>query len=89
MSFLTWNNQADADASLAAVNAVYGCPYTNGSYSIDTWDVVAKSDAENKWGFIYPEARLGKTVEELEAALVAGYTEHQNRPNGWVATEEN
>lgn len=89
MTFLTWNNQADADSSLAAVNAVYGCEYTgNTGYIMETWDNVTKSDAEDKWGFTEPEAQLGKTVEELEAALTAGYTELDNRPSNWVPQEE-
>ena len=89
MTFLTWNNQADADASLAAVNALYGCKYTESSgYIMDTWDNVTKSDAEEKWGFAKPEVRLGKTTEELEAALVSGYTELDNKPLNWIPEEE-
>lgn len=82
MSFLTWDNQADADTSLAAVNTVYGCPVQNG-YTMLTWSDVTKSNAENKWGFTKPEAKQGKTIEELEAALVSGYTELAARPSNW------
>jgi len=87
MPFLSWNNQADADTSLAAVNAVYGCPIHNG-YTMTTWDNVTKSDAEDKWGFNKPEERLGKTSAELDAALVAGFTETANRPEDWIPEEE-
>jgi len=87
MSFLTWNNQADADESLSAVNIVYGCPVQNG-YMMLTWADVTKSDAENKWGFEKPEVKLGKTIEELEGALVAGYTELAERPSDWSAPLE-
>ena len=55
---------------------------------METWDNVTKSDAEDKWGFTKPEAQLGKTVEELEAALTAGYTELDNRPSNWIPQEE-
>jgi len=89
MTFLTWNNQADADASLAAVNASYGCKYTaSNGYVMEVWDSVTKSDAEEKWGFAKPEARLQKTIEELEATLVAGYTELSERPSNWIPEEE-
>ena len=89
MTFLTWNNQADADTSLAAVNTLYGCKYSdNKGYVMDTWDNVTKSDAEEKWGFTKPEPRLGKTIEELEAVLIAGYTERDNKPFNWIPQEE-
>lgn len=89
MTFLTWNNQADADASLAAVNALYGCEYiADNGYIMSTWDNVTKSDAEDKWGFAKPEARLGKTVGELEAVLVVGYAELSERPSNWITEGE-
>ena len=89
MTFLTWDNQTDADSSLAAVNAGYGCEYTgNTGYIMETWDNVTKSNVEEKWGFAKPEARLGKTIEELEAALVSGYTELDNKPSNWIPEEE-
>ena len=84
MTFLTWDNQEDADTSLAAVNNVYGCEYAEvGGYTMESWSVVTKSDAEDKWGFEAPEAILGKTEEELMAALVIGYTELSDKPSNW------
>lgn len=89
MTFLTWNNQADADVSLAAVKDVYGCKYTGSNgYIMDIWDNLTKSHVEEKWGFIKPEPRLGKTIEELEAALISGYTELDNIPSNWFPEEE-
>ncbi len=89
MTFLTWNNQVDADTSLEAVNALYGCKYTESSgYIMNEWDDVTKSDAEEKWGFTKPEALHGKTIEELKAALVSGYTELDNKPSNWIPAED-
>lgn len=86
--FLTWDNQADAETSIAAVDTVYGCAYTaENGYIMNTWATVTKSDAENKWGFTKPEARLGKTEAELEAVLVVGYTELDSRPEDWATPE--
>ena len=86
MAFLTWDNQTDADTSIAAIDTVYGCPVQNG-YKMTTWANVTKSDAENKWGFEKPEARLGKTVVELMAVVTAGYTELSERPSDWFPAE--
>jgi len=87
MAFLTWDNQADADTSLAAVNVVYGCPIQNG-YTMNTWADVSKSITEDKWGFAKPEEKHSKTLAELEAVLIPGFTEHDARPEDWVASEE-
>lgn len=88
MTFLTWDNQSDADTSLAAVNTAYGCPIEKANgYIMTTWAVVTKSDAEDKWGFEKPKAVHGKTIEELEAALTAGYTELAERPADWISEE--
>ena len=87
MTFLTWDNQSDADTSLAAVNTVYNCPIQNG-YTMTTWAVVTKSEADEKWGFDKPKPINGKTTEQLEDALVVGYTELAEKPANWI-TEEN
>ena len=85
MTFLTWDNKADADTSLAAVNAAYGCEYTeSNSYIMSMWDTVTKSNAEERWGFVKPEALLGKTEEQLISGLVAGYTEEDSIPSDWL-----
>lgn len=81
MSFLTWNNEQDAVDSLAALNVVYDCPNDD----MRIWDVVAKHHTSDLWGFNAPRARLGKTQEELDAVLVAGYTEHDAKPSDWAA----
>ena len=83
MTFLTWDNQTAANTSLAVIDGVYGCPVSNG-YTMTTWAIVTKSDAEEKWGFDKPKAIHGKTIEELEAVLVVGYTELSERPADWT-----
>lgn len=88
MTLLTWDNQSDADTSLAAVNAAYGCPIQKeNGYTMIAWTAVTKSNAEDKWGFEKPIATHGKTIEELEAVLVAGYNELAARPSDWLAEE--
>jgi hypothetical protein len=86
--FLSWNNETDANSSLSLINIIYGCPYEEGGYTMFTWDVVTKSDAENKWGFFKPVPKLGKTQAELDAVLEEGYTEHQQRPSNWLAPSD-
>lgn len=82
--FLTWTNQSDAETSLTAVHAVYGCAYEGDSgYTMGSWDTVTKSDNAELWGFEKPKEMLGKTQSELDAALVAGYTEGE-KPSDWV-----
>lgn len=83
--FLTWNNKADADTSLAAVNTCYGCAYEgDNNYIMASWATGTKSDAAELWGFAAPEERLGKTQAELNDALVAGYTELAEQPSDWI-----
>lgn len=84
MTFLTWNNEQDATDSLAAIDTVYGCSYEGDSgYVMATWDTVTKHDTSDLWGFNAPSPRLGKTQEELDAVLVAGYTEG-DKPSDWL-----
>lgn len=66
---------------MAAVDAVYGCPYTaaNG-YRMDCWDNLVSSRDGNQWGFFKPEARLGKEMPDLMDALVSGYVESEEKP---------
>lgn len=84
-SFLSWDNQADADNSLVAVEALYVLPYSErNGYFMDRWAVVTKSDVANIWGFYKPENRLGKTVSVLMDRIIGDYTEQSERPNDWV-----
>lgn len=84
IEFLSWNNQADADTSLAAVEVVYGCPYSNGDYIMDDWAIVTKSDSENEWGFYKPQVVHGVLEANLTSALELGYTETATIPTGWI-----
>lgn len=77
--------QSDAEASLAALDSEYGCPYTDGNYIFNTWCAVTNSETnEEEWGFYKPEERLGKTQTELDACLVGDYTEVSEMPSDWV-----
>lgn len=88
MTFLSWDNQSDADDSLAAINTVLGCPYgSENGYQMDTWAVVTKHDTEDLWGFYGVEEVLGKTKAEQMAVITAGYTEDETVPDGWFPVE--
>ncbi len=90
MKFLIWDDvndaETDADASLAALNAEYGCPYTGGNgYIMTTWCKVTNSETNtNEWGFFAPQERLGKTQTNLNACLVGSYTEVDKMPADWA-----
>ena len=81
MIFLVWNNQQDAEDSIDAIGAVYGCPYeADNGYRMDCWDNVVSSRNEDQWGFFKPEARLGKQVNDLMAGVTPGFIEHAEKP---------
>lgn len=76
MIFLGWANKQDAEASLAAVDAIYGCPYVaENGYRMDNWAHVNKLASADVFGFIKPEARLGCKLDILIVALVPGFSE--------------
>lgn len=81
MSFLIWNNQTDAEASLEAINYVYGCPYEAGNgYRMDQWDSVIKSRVSDDHGFFKPEERLGKQMDNLMNGLIPEFVENAEMP---------
>lgn len=84
IEFLRWPNQADADASLAAVEVVYDLPFSEGSYLMNDWANVTQSDTTGEWGFYKPQLVLGVLEADLTAALVAGFTETANMPDDWI-----
>ena len=86
MTYLVFNAESAATTALATIEDRYGCPYTSGSYAMERWDTVTKAASENKWYFKKPQARLGKTVEELMDGITAG-DEIQTLPDGWVVSE--
>ena len=89
MTFLIWDNQTDAEASLVAVNDVYGCPYVaENGYRMDQWDFVIKSYVSDDHGFFTPEERLGMEMDDLMLALVPGFTEHEEMPEEFESEEE-
>lgn len=89
MAFLVWDNEGDADDSLVAINAMYGCPYeaANG-YKMDQWDVIKESSTTTNHGFYKPEERLGKEMGDLMSALMPGFTEEDEMPEEFEPEEE-
>jgi len=89
MKFLTWNNQKDVEDSLAAVNGSYGCPYVaENGYRMAWWDNIISSRDGRQWGFFKPEARLGKEVDALMAALKPKFIEQEEKPAEFYPVEE-
>lgn len=84
IEFLRWATQADANTSLAAVEAIYELPYSDGDYVMNDWASVTQSDTTGEWGFYKPQVMLGKLQVDLMAACEAGYTETANIPDDWV-----
>ncbi len=81
MTFLIWNDQIEAEDSLAAVNAVYGCPYVaENGYRMDLWDTLVLSRDGSQWGFYKPGVRLGKEMPDLMNGLVGSYSESEEKP---------
>lgn len=82
MTFLTWDNQDDAENSVAALNVMYGCPYTaENGYRMDRWDFVIKSFGSYEYGFFKPEERMGMKIDDLMSGLMPGFTEHKGMPS--------
>lgn len=81
MAFLVWNNKQDGEDSIAAVNAMYGCPYrSENGYRMDQWDFTIKSNIDEGCGFYKPEERLGMKMDDLMPALVSGFIENNEKP---------
>ena len=82
MSFLVWGSQKEAEDSLLAINAMYGCPYlAENGYRMDRWDSVVKGSVGNDHGFHKPKERLGKKMDDLMPALKPGFIEHDKIPD--------
>lgn len=82
MTFLTWNNEKDAEGSLAAVNTAYGCPYRGeNGYRMDQWDELVSSRNVDQWGFYKPVERLGQMEQYLRAYLISGFVENIHKPD--------
>jgi len=88
MVFLTWSKQKEAEASLDAVNAAYGCPYTSqNGYRMEQWDVLEISADENQWGFYMPKPMLGISEEDLRGKLAGEFTENDKKPQSFIHEE--
>ena len=80
--FLTWDNQSDAENSIAAINIAYGCPYeAENGYRMDQWDAPVRSHVTEDCGFFKPEEHLGKSMPDLMPVLVSGFVENREKPN--------
>ena len=89
MSFLVWTDKKKADASLIAINAIYGCPYVaENGYRMDQWDFIVKARTTNDHGFFAPEERLGKVLDALMNALSTGYVEYTEEPSAFYSEDE-
>lgn len=89
MAFLVWNNEDDADDSLAAINGMYGCPYeAENGYKMDRWDDVRESIPAGNYGFFKPEERLGKEIGGLMLVLIPGFTEYEEMPEEFIEEDE-
>ena len=89
MSFLVFVHPSDskknAEDSLAAVNAVYGCPLImENGYRMDRWDVLIQSNDGTQWGFHTPEARLGKRRGQLMGVISGGFSEFGGMPSSFI-----
>ncbi len=89
MSFLTWDNQEDAEACLDAVNATYGCPHVaDNGYRMDQWAFVSKSNVTEHHGFVKPKEHLGMKMTDLMPVLVPGFVEHEVKPDDFNSPED-
>lgn len=86
MSFLMWNNEADMRTSLGAVNDLFGCSYSDGSYVMERWAEGSKHATANLWGFAgFKEQHLGVSKAQAMMVLVGNYQEVATQPEGWLA----
>jgi len=89
MTFLVWPNEDHADASMVALNAMYGCPYEDANgYKMDKWDEIKESDPPGNYGFYKPEERLGQVMVDLMGVLVGDFAEHDEIPDEFVPEVE-
>jgi len=93
MSFLVFTNPLDskkhAEAGIAAVDAMYGCPLIlENGYRMDTWDVPIQSNDGTQWGFHSPEARLGKGRGQLMNTISGGFSEFAGMPASFIPDDD-
>jgi len=89
MVFVSWESEKDAEDSLAAINAAYGCPYVaENGYRMDRWAEVKKPTLGDTYGFFKPEARLGQNMDGLMAALVPGFAEKPYKSEDFYTDED-
>ena len=89
MSFLVWNNEAQMQASLDAVNQLFGCSYQDGNYVMEQWAKGTKHATQDLWGFVgFKNEHVGFSKQALMNVLIGEYQEVASRPQGWVVEED-
>lgn len=93
MSFLVFthpsNSKTNAEAGIAAVNDMYGCPliFKNG-YRMETWDVPIQSNDGTQWGFHTPKTMLGKGKGQLMGVIAGGFSEYGGMPASFIPDDD-
>ena len=88
MHFLVWDNKADMQASLDAVNQLFGCFYQDGNYVMERWAEGTKHASQDLWGFSgFKDQHVGFSKQALMNVLIGEYQEVASRPQGWVIEE--
>ncbi len=88
MSFLVWSNEAEMQASLDAVNLLFGCSYQDGNYVMELWAEGSKHASQGRWGFAgFKEQHLGFSKQTIMNVLIGEYQELTSKPEGWTIEE--
>lgn len=88
MSFLVWDNEADMQASLEAVNQLFGCSYSEGKYVMERWAEGSKHATEDLWGFSgFKANHLGVKKAQAMDVLIGDYQELSAMPANWASQE--
>lgn len=85
MIFITWDNEADAVASLQAINeSIFNCPIVDpiANYNMISWSVLSKAQTEERWGFVKPPDH------DIDHLLVVPYSQTNGYPSGWFVMPE-
>jgi len=93
MSFLVFihplNSKENAEAGVAAVNAIYGCPFIlENGYRMDSWDVPVESNDGTQWGFHTPVAGFGKNLGQLMRVITGGFSQFEGKPASFIPDDD-
>ena len=84
---VVFDNKNNAEDSLKAVNAVYGCPIVVGSYRMDSWSEISENASGTQWAFAKPEERFGVSQDVLLDCIVGQFSILADYPEGWLNEE--